>query len=125
MCHAATWVIDGIRKAGHGRAWKCWYEDEYLCTCNNYDLLFHIRAKRAHDIYPDLSPITRCHHYEISYKYTYNCTRCDFKLVFNIFDHYCIYTVYICSLRIGRHSKSVNLQTARCPYCMRYVNIHN
>ena len=24
MCHAATWVIDGIKGGGHGREWRAW-----------------------------------------------------------------------------------------------------
>ena len=24
MCHAATWIIDGIKGGGHGREWKAW-----------------------------------------------------------------------------------------------------
>ena len=24
MCHAATWLIDGTKKAGHGPLWKAW-----------------------------------------------------------------------------------------------------
>ena len=26
MCHAANWLIDGTRRAGHGRLWKAWLE---------------------------------------------------------------------------------------------------
>ena len=24
MCHAATWIIDGIKGGGHGRKWRAW-----------------------------------------------------------------------------------------------------
>lgn len=24
MCHAAVWVIDGVRNGGHGPHWKAW-----------------------------------------------------------------------------------------------------
>lgn len=24
LCHAATWIIDGTRNAGHGPLWKKW-----------------------------------------------------------------------------------------------------
>ena len=24
MCHAATWIIDGIKGGGHGREWRAW-----------------------------------------------------------------------------------------------------
>jgi predicted SprT family Zn-dependent metalloprotease len=79
LCHAATWMIDRVKDAGHGPVWKKWTE----------------RAMFAH---PGLNPITTKHNYEISYKFTYKCTKCDYK--------------------IGRHSKSVNLLVAKCPLCL-------
>lgn len=24
LCHAATWIVDGVRKAGHGKVWRAW-----------------------------------------------------------------------------------------------------
>ena len=24
MCHAANWIIDGTKRAGHGKLWKAW-----------------------------------------------------------------------------------------------------
>ena len=41
--------------------------------------------------------IKRCHSYEIRYKYTYVCTRC--------------------SQRIGRHSKSLKIDSVNCKLC--------
>ena len=26
MCHAAVWVINGVKNGGHGRHWQAWYE---------------------------------------------------------------------------------------------------
>ncbi|XP_068718282.1 germ cell nuclear acidic protein-like [Montipora capricornis] len=56
MCHAATWIIDGI-KAGHGSVWKRW-------------------TMRAQIVHQDLPPISRCHSFAINTKYTYRCTKC-------------------------------------------------
>lgn len=39
------------------------------------------RALKANTTHPDLDTITRCHNYDISYKYSYKCTRCDYKYV--------------------------------------------
>jgi DNA-directed RNA polymerase subunit RPC12/RpoP len=61
------------------------------------------RASKANSVHPDLDPITRCHSYDITYKFHYHCTRCDYKL--------------------GRHSKSVNLTDARCPYCLSSLRL--
>ena len=77
MCHAATWMIDNCR-GGHGPVWRKW-------------------ANLAQRIYPELPPITRCHNYEISYKFYYTCTACSYS--------------------IGRHSKSVDTATQVCPRC--------
>ena len=83
LCHAATWLIDGI-KAGHGPHWKRW-------------------AHKATMIFSDLPPISRCHSYDIKYKFTYRCVKCQHSF--------------------GRHSKSVNLETARCPYCLSHLEL--
>ena len=42
-----------------------------------------LRALKANTVHPDLSTITRCHSYDISYKYSYKCIRCDYKYVHN------------------------------------------
>ncbi|CAI8055512.1 Acidic repeat-containing protein [Geodia barretti] len=84
MCHAAVWIIDGIKDGCHRRHWRAW-------------------SSKANSVHPDLDPITRCHSYDISYKFHYHCTRCDYKL--------------------GRHSKSVNLTDARCPYCLSSLRL--
>lgn len=56
VCHAATWLINGVRD-GHGRFWRFY-------------------ANKAAVIHPELPVVTRCHSYEINYKYTYECVRC-------------------------------------------------
>lgn len=56
MCHAATWLINGVRD-GHGNFWK----------------LYARKATLAH---PELPMVTRCHSYDIKYKFQYQCTRC-------------------------------------------------
>lgn len=54
-------------------------------------------AHKAMNIFPELPPIRRCHDYEIKTKYTYRCTGCGYS--------------------IGRHSKSLNIESKRCGHC--------
>ncbi|XP_045780117.1 acidic repeat-containing protein isoform X2 [Maniola jurtina] len=61
MCHAATWLIDGELRAGHGPVWKKW-------------------ASRALRKFPELGEISRCHDMEIHYKYSYKCTKCGYSI---------------------------------------------
>ncbi|XP_068181449.1 germ cell nuclear acidic protein [Antennarius striatus] len=77
MCHAATWLINGIRD-GHGSIWKLY-------------------ARKATVAHPELPMVTRCHTYDIKYKFQYQCTRCQNT--------------------IGRHSKSLDTQRFVCALC--------
>ncbi|XP_029021867.1 germ cell nuclear acidic protein [Betta splendens] len=77
MCHAATWLINGVRD-GHGNFWKLY-------------------ARKATLMHPELPMVTRCHSYDIKYKYQYQCTRCQNT--------------------IGRHSKSLDTQRFVCALC--------
>ncbi|XP_074530294.1 germ cell nuclear acidic protein [Halichoeres trimaculatus] len=77
MCHAATWLINGVRD-GHGSFWKLY-------------------ARKATVAHPELPMVTRCHSYDIKYKYQYQCTRCKNT--------------------IGRHSKSLDTQRFVCALC--------
>ncbi|XP_037635144.1 acidic repeat-containing protein [Sebastes umbrosus] len=77
MCHAATWLINGVRD-GHGNFWK----------------LYARKSTLAH---PELPMVTRCHSYDIKYKFMYQCTRCQNT--------------------IGRHSKSLDTQRFVCALC--------
>ncbi|KAJ3587338.1 hypothetical protein NHX12_010936 [Muraenolepis orangiensis] len=77
MCHAATWLINEVRD-GHGSFWK----------------LYARKATLAH---PELPMVTRCHTYDIKYKFQYQCTRCKNT--------------------IGRHSKSLDTQRFVCALC--------
>ncbi|KAL0973772.1 hypothetical protein UPYG_G00210980 [Umbra pygmaea] len=77
MCHAATWLINSVRD-GHGSFWK----------------LYARKATLAH---PELPMVTRCHSYDINYKYQYRCSRCENT--------------------IGRHSKSLDTQRFVCALC--------
>ena len=79
LCHAASWVISGTRKPPHGTVFKTW-------------------ASRVQDFYPELK-VTRCHSYEIEYKYRWICTNPD------------------CSWEIRRHSKSVDVEKHVCGRC--------
>lgn len=56
MCHAAPWLIHNVRD-GHGPIWK----------------MFARKAMLAH---PELPMVSRCHSYDIKYKYQYQCNRC-------------------------------------------------
>uniref|UniRef100_A0AAZ3PVU9 SprT-like domain-containing protein n=1 Tax=Oncorhynchus tshawytscha TaxID=74940 RepID=A0AAZ3PVU9_ONCTS len=77
MCHAATWLINSVRD-GHGPFWK----------------LYARKATLAH---PELPMVTRCHSYDINYKYQYQCSCCKNTL--------------------GRHSKSLDTQRFVCAVC--------
>ncbi|MBN3273168.1 ACRC protein, partial [Polyodon spathula] len=77
MCHAATWLINGVRD-GHGQFWKLY-------------------ARKSTVVHPELPMVTRCHTYEINYKYYYECRKCKNK--------------------IGRHSKSLDTQRFVCALC--------
>ncbi|XP_050357116.1 germ cell nuclear acidic protein-like [Nymphalis io] len=61
LCHAATWLIDGELRAGHGPLWKKW-------------------ATQALKKFPELGEISRCHNMEIHYKYAYKCTKCGYSI---------------------------------------------
>lgn len=63
LCHAATWIFNG--EGGHGSTWKEW-------------------ARKANATLPEIPKIGVCHQYDIEYKYTYKCTLCAAKYVFNL-----------------------------------------
>uniref|UniRef100_A0A3P9NLC5 Germ cell nuclear acidic peptidase n=1 Tax=Poecilia reticulata TaxID=8081 RepID=A0A3P9NLC5_POERE len=77
MCHAATWLINGVRD-GHGNLWRLY-------------------ARKSTLMHPELPMVTRCHSYDIKYKFQYRCTRCQNT--------------------IGRHSKSLDTQRFVCALC--------
>lgn len=77
MCHAATWLINGVRD-GHGNFWKLY-------------------ARKSTVVHPELPMVTRCHSYDIKYKFQYQCTRCKNT--------------------IGRHSKSLDTEKFVCALC--------
>ncbi|XP_068103627.1 germ cell nuclear acidic protein [Hyperolius riggenbachi] len=77
ICHAATWLINGVRD-GHGQYWRFY-------------------ARKATLVHPELPMVTRCHSYEINYKFTYECSRCKNT--------------------IGRHSKSLDTERFVCALC--------
>ncbi|WKX98700.1 hypothetical protein Q1695_013966 [Nippostrongylus brasiliensis] len=61
MCHAAVWVVDGVRKEGHGPIWKKW-------------------AAQCMRRFQSLPVIARCHDYEIDAKFIYECGGCGQKV---------------------------------------------
>ncbi|XP_065499491.1 germ cell nuclear acidic protein [Caloenas nicobarica] len=77
LCHAATWLINGVRN-GHGQFWRFY-------------------ANKSAMIHPELPVVTRCHSYEINYKFTYVCV--------------------LCKATIGRHSKSLDTERFVCAFC--------
>ncbi|XP_021262163.1 acidic repeat-containing protein isoform X2 [Numida meleagris] len=77
ICHAATWLINGVRD-GHGRFWRFY-------------------ANKSAVVHPELPVVTRCHSYEIKYKFTYACV--------------------VCKSTIGRHSKSLDTERFVCACC--------
>uniref|UniRef100_A0A8C1RDN0 Germ cell nuclear acidic peptidase n=1 Tax=Cyprinus carpio TaxID=7962 RepID=A0A8C1RDN0_CYPCA len=77
MCHAATWLINNVRD-GHGPFWR----------------LYAGKAMLAH---PELPMVSRCHSYDINYKFQYQCNRCKNT--------------------IGRHSKSLDTTKFVCALC--------
>ncbi|XP_039294590.1 uncharacterized protein LOC111060193 isoform X2 [Nilaparvata lugens] len=60
MCHAATWLLDGVKDA-HGPTWKNWT----------------LQAMRR---FPELPRITVCHDYKIKTKYSYKCLGCGYSV---------------------------------------------
>ncbi|KAK9505689.1 hypothetical protein O3M35_009681 [Rhynocoris fuscipes] len=60
MCHAAVWIINHASDS-HGTLWKLW----------------SLKARLA---LPELPAITRCHSYEINYKYIYKCKDCGYRI---------------------------------------------
>lgn len=82
MCHAAAWIFSG--QNGHGKHWKSW------TNC-------------AEQAFPELSPITVCHRYEISFKYTYQCI--------------------LCKARYNAHSRSKKIENIRCAYCYGEIEL--
>ena len=84
LCHAAAWVIDHKSKPPHGDHFWAWAD----------------RAKAAH---PGV-PVTTCHTYTINYKYRYVCVGAND-------DGGPADAGKGCGAEIGRHSKSINVQT--------------
>lgn len=76
MCHAATWLINGVRD-GHGSIWK-------------------LHAQKATVVHPELPMVTRCHSYDIKYKFQYQCTRCKntYVSIFNALTP-CIFSLVL------------------------------
>ncbi|KAJ3368531.1 hypothetical protein GGF31_006351 [Allomyces arbusculus] len=77
-CHVAAWLLDQTRKPPHGATFQKWGD----------------RATRA---FPAL-PVTRCHLFEIHFKYTYICIECG-------------------QVAAKRHSKSLDTTKYRCGHC--------
>ncbi|KNE58755.1 hypothetical protein AMAG_04309 [Allomyces macrogynus ATCC 38327] len=83
-CHVAAWLLDQTRKPPHGATFQKWGD----------------RATRA---FPAL-PVTRCHLFEIHFKYTYVCIQCN-------------------EVAAKRHSKSLDTTKYRCGHCRGALEI--
>ncbi|KAG8864757.1 CCA tRNA nucleotidyltransferase, mitochondrial [Tulasnella sp. 330] len=79
MCHLSTWLVDGVGNPDHGAAWKKW-------------------ANKVTRNRPDIEITTR-HTYEITYKYSWQCTNAS------------------CGHVYGRFSKSIDIKTQGCGLC--------
>lgn len=77
LCHAASYLIDGV-KDGHGNFFKKW-------------------GRHCNELLPDIPVVSRCHSYQINYKFVYVCSRCG--------QNY------------GRHSKSIDVGKKCCGIC--------
>lgn len=56
-----------------------------------YNVFYTFRAKKANLTHPEIPVIARCHNYSISTKYTYQCSKCGYRLVvFEIMEVRCI-----------------------------------
>ena len=60
--------------------WKfCIWNETFCADYSDILFLFISSAAKAMKVHQDLPPISRCHTYEINYKYTYRCTKCGYK----------------------------------------------
>lgn len=105
LCHAATWIFHGDR--GHGTWWKAY-------------------ASKAERTFPELPKISRCHTYDIQYKYTYKCDMCKRKYVliatYQLRDH----NQKLQSLLFPDRSQSQiakKVESIRCRYCHGTISI--
>ena len=64
--------------------------------------LFKAYGAKVTSTYPGIR-VSTCHNYDIRYKYEYRCVSCDWK--------------------IGRHSKSVEVESARCGACRGFLRL--
>ena len=93
LCHAAAWIVDGVAKPPHGVVFRKWAR-----RVESNALAVRTAAKES-----GLRPwdagmnVETCHSYEIMYKYRWQCISCE--------------KVY------GRHSKSIDVNTALCGCC--------
>ncbi|KAL0111847.1 hypothetical protein PUN28_013205 [Cardiocondyla obscurior] len=100
MCHAASWIIDGVSD-GHGHFWTKW-------------------ANKAVKTFPELPPIRRCHNYEIKTKFTYKCTSCGYSIgrhskSLDVKTKRCGYCYGKFELFINKVTKSGNVQQVQTP----------
>lgn len=98
MCHAAAWVIEGVKKPPHGEVFQRWGSRGFLITG---------------------LPVTRCHNYNVTYRHNWRCIGC-----IDDTDKTNVVQVGVVSNRksgcgavIGRHSKSIDVTRQICARC--------
>ena len=55
MCHAATWLIDGLDRLDHGPAFRCW-------------------GRRATQCFPEIGEVKTTHSYGIHQPHQFQCS---------------------------------------------------
>lgn len=89
LCHAAAWVVDHVSRPPHGPVFRKW-------------------AAAASRAYPSRS-VTTCHSYAIEYRHVFACAGHAGEGSGSGASG--------CGARWGRHSKSLDVATARCGQC--------
>jgi hypothetical protein len=112
LCHAAAWIIEGIKKPPHGEAFQRWGQRAFLITG---------------------LPVTRCHNYNVSYKHNWKCvgnstttttTTATTKTTNHMPQDKSSKSSKGCGAVIGRHSKSIDVTKQICARCrgkLQYV----
>ncbi|RUP43818.1 hypothetical protein BC936DRAFT_136690 [Jimgerdemannia flammicorona] len=124
LCHAATWIINGVDKPPHGKVFK-------YCISNDADVFllswFH-RGRLTTKAFPDIT-VTTCHHYEIDYKYRWTCMNpaCGkTSITFNLTEPNSLdqrYALFTCFARFFRRLKTQDkVKKDGTPFASRQPN---
>ncbi|XP_021352160.1 acidic repeat-containing protein-like [Mizuhopecten yessoensis] len=92
VCDSAERVRDTlIHEMCHAAVWLV------NGTTDGHGPYWRYWAKKSNQTHPEIPVIGRCHSYSINTKFTYQCSQCGY--------------------RIGRHSKSLDMDRKVCGYC--------